>query len=101
MLSNVLSKQLEQTDHETQVTTQEALGHPVWVVSPYGRVLERCDMGCVVQRTHHWSPLYYATQMATTDRDRAQAIYEFPKDRHVFPWVEVNARFGVIQRARG
>ena len=99
MLSNVLSKQIEQTDHDTQVTTQEALGHPVWVVSPYGRVLERCDMGCLVQRTHHWSPLYYATQMATTDRDRAQAIYEFPKDRHVFPWIEVNARFGVIGRS--
>jgi len=98
MLSNVLSKQIEQTDHDTQVTTEEALGHPVWVVSPYGRVLERCDMGCVVQRTHHWSPLYYATQMVTTDRDKAQAIYEFPKDRHVFPWVEVNARFGVIDR---
>jgi hypothetical protein len=96
MLSNVLSRQIERTDHDTQVTIEEALGHPVWVVSPYGRVLERCDMGCLVQRTHHWSPLYYATEFVTTDRDRARAIYEFPKDRHVFPWVEVNARFGVI-----
>jgi hypothetical protein len=98
MLSNVLSKQIEQTDHDTQVTITEALGHPVWVVSPYGRVLKRCDMGCLVQRTHHWSPLYYATDFVTTDRDRDQAIYEFPKDRHVLPWVEVNARFGVIDR---
>ncbi len=98
MLSNVLSKQIEQTEHDTQVTIQEALGHPVWVVSPYGRVLERCDMGCLVQRTHHWSPLFYATEFVTTARDRQQAIYEFPKDRHVFPWVEVNARFGVIDR---
>ncbi len=98
MLSNVLSKQIEETNHDTQVTTTEALGHPVWVVSPFGRVLKKCDMGCLVQRTHHWSPLYYATDFVTTDRDRDQAIYEFPKDRHVFPWVEVNARFGVIDR---
>jgi hypothetical protein len=59
-------------------------------------VLERCDMGCCVQRTHHWSPLKYATDFVTTPRDRELMIYDFPKDRHVFPWVEVNARFGVI-----
>ncbi|MFH2006165.1 MAG: hypothetical protein ABI333_06230 [bacterium] len=96
MLSNVLTKQIETTNHDTQVTIEEAVGHPVWDISPFGRVLERCDMGCLVQRTHHWSPLYYATEFVTTARDRAQAIYEFPKDRHVFPWIEVNARFGVI-----
>ena len=96
MLSNVLSHQIESTDHDTQVTITEALGHPVWIKSPMAEVLERCDMGCCVQRTHHWSPLKYATDFVTTPRDRELMIYDFPKDRHVFPWVEVNARFGVI-----
>jgi hypothetical protein len=38
----------------------------------------------------------HATEFITTERDRERAIYDFPKDRHVFPWVEVNARFGNI-----
>ena len=48
------------------------------------------------QIANHWSPLLYATDFVTTRRDQERAIYDFPKDRHVFPWVEVNARFGVI-----
>ena len=66
MLSNVLTKQIESDLHDTQVTIHEAVGHPVLVKSPHGRVLERCDMGCRVQRTHHWSPLVYATEFVTT-----------------------------------
>jgi hypothetical protein len=53
------------------------------------------------QRTHHWSPLRKDTEFVTTERDRALAIYEAPKDRHVFPWLEVNARFGRIQVIQG
>jgi hypothetical protein len=98
MLSNVLTKQIESTEHDTQVTTWEAVGHPVWVRSPQAAVLEKCDMGGLVQRTHHWSPLYYTADFITTERDIAQAVYMFPKDRHVFPWIEVNARFGIIPR---
>lgn len=98
MLSNVLTLQIESADHDTQVTTTEAQGYPVWARSPMAKVLERCDMGCLVQRTHHWSPLKDATAFVTTKRDRERAIYDFPKDRHVFPWVEVNARFGIIRR---
>ncbi|MDY0000332.1 MAG: hypothetical protein RBU30_03460 [Polyangia bacterium] len=96
MLSNVLTKQIESDQHDTQVTITEAVGHPVWVQSPMGEVLKGCDMGCLVQRTHHWSPLKDATSFVTTPRDRALYIYDFPKDRHVFPWVEVNVRFGII-----
>jgi hypothetical protein len=98
MLSNVLTKQIESTDHDTQVTITEAVGHPVWVRSPQAEQLARCDMGAMVQRTHHWSPLYHTTDFVTTDRDRSRAVYMFPKDRHVFPWIEVNARFGIIPR---
>jgi hypothetical protein len=54
-------------------------------------------MGSYAQATHHWSPLLYASDFVTTERDRERAIYDFPKDRHIFPWVEVNARFGLIE----
>lgn len=33
-----------------------------------------------------------------TARDDPRAMFDTPKDRHVFPWLEVNTRFGVIQR---
>ncbi len=99
MLSNWLTKEVETTEHDTQVTAQEAVGHPVWVLGAQSEVLRRCDMGGRVQRTHHWSPLYYAAEFVITDRDERLAVYDTPKDRHVFPWVEVNARFGIIPRA--
>jgi len=98
MLSNWLTQEVGSTEHDTQVTAWEAVGHPVWVGSEYGRLLQRCDMGGLVQRTHHWSPLSYAIDFATTERDRRLGVYDTPKDRHVFPWVEVNARFGIIDR---
>ena len=56
----------------------------------------RWDTGSLVQPTHHWSPLSRETEFVTTERDRAEAIYDTPKDRHVFPWIEVCARFRVI-----
>ena len=34
----------------------------------------------------------------TTSGDDPLAMFDTPKDRHVFPWLEVNTRFGVIQR---
>jgi hypothetical protein len=96
-LSNVLAKQVGTERHDTQVTVEEAVGHSLHIRNPWAEVLERCDMGCKVQRTHHWSPLKEDTRFVTTQRDVERAIYEFPKDRHVFPWVEVNARFGLIR----
>ena len=97
-LANVLSKQVEHDHHDTQVTIDDALGHSILAQSPQLELLEGCDMGTLVQRIHHWSPLRKDTEFVTTDRDRKQAIYESPKDRHVFPWVDVNARFGLISR---
>jgi len=96
-LSNVLGKQLESTRHDTQVSTDEALGHSILVDNAQTREFARCDMGCMVQRTHHWSPLKEDTEFVTTERDVARAVYDLPKDRHVFPWIEVNARFGLIR----
>lgn len=97
-LSNVLTRQLQSAAHDTQVEVSEAVGHSVLVDNPYARVLDRCDLGAMLQRTHHWSPIVTEVEMVTTERDRALAVYDGPKDRHVFPWVEVNARFGIIGR---
>lgn len=96
-LSNVITRQVKGALHDTQVTLVSAIGHSDRVVSPHGEVLKRCDIGSYAQSTHHWSPLLYASDFVTTERDRARAIYDFPKDRHIFPWVELNARFGLIE----
>ncbi|MBW2459022.1 MAG: hypothetical protein JRI68_31270, partial [Deltaproteobacteria bacterium] len=98
-LSNVITRQVQGALHDTQVTVVSAVGYPDRVISPGAEVLRRCDTGCYAQTCHHWSPLLYATELVTTERDRERAIYDFPKDRHVFPWVEVNARFGLIRPA--
>ena len=96
-LANVMTRQDESPDHDTQVACCEAVGHSVWLANAQTRVLERCDMGGMVQATHHWSPLLHEAEFLMTERDHERAIYDSPKDRHVFPWVEVNARFGVIR----
>ncbi len=96
-LSNVITRQVQGALHDTQVTVVSAVGYPDRIISPGAEVLRRCDTGSYAQSCHHWSPLIYATELITTDRDRERAIYDFPKDRHVFPWIEVNARFGLIR----
>jgi len=98
LLSNMLTAQIETDQHDTQVVVHEAVGHPVYVDNAQADQMRACDMGALPQQTHHWSPLLKTTEFITTERDRERCIYDFPKDRHVFPWVEVNARFGVIDR---
>jgi hypothetical protein len=95
-LANVLTKQTGTSEHDTQVVASEAIGSPLRVRNEAASALERCDMGCMVQRTHHWSPLLKEVEFVMTERDRRLAVYDVPKDRHVEPWVEVNARFGRI-----
>ncbi len=83
--------------HDSQVPADEAVGHATRVVNPRTRAFARCDIGSFVQSTHHWSPLTVEIDAITTDRDRALAVYQGPKNRHVFPWVQVLARFGRIR----
>jgi hypothetical protein len=97
-LANVLTKQTGTPEHDTQVVAAEAVGSPLRVRNEAAAALERCDMGCMVQRTHHWSPLSKEIEFVRTERDGRLAVYDVPKDRHVEPWVEVNARFGRIRR---
>ncbi len=97
-LSHVLTHQVSGERHDTQVTLPSSVGYPNLVVNEYTRLMEACDMGSTPQATHHWSPLLHETAFITTERDIERAIYDFPKDRHIMPWIEVNARFGIIER---
>jgi hypothetical protein len=86
------------TGQDTQVTALDALGRSTRVVNDMTRLLERCDMPSACQAIHHWSPLFREVAFVTTERDHERAAYDSPKDRHVFPWIDVNARFGLIKR---
>lgn len=83
--------------NDTQVTIHDAVGHATRVRNHRTEVLHRCDIGSRVQDIHHWSPLSAEIDKIKTKRDEERAVYDSPKDRHVFPWVEVNARFGRIK----
>jgi len=97
-LAHVLTIQIESPDHDTQVAMNEAVGYPVHVSNAWARRTQACAIPSRVQATHHWSPLLYATEFVTTQRDLERCVYDYPKDRHIFPWVELNARFGIIDR---
>ena len=85
---------------DSQVPAEEAVGHATRIRNEWTVALERCEMGSLVQATHHWSPLTAEIEFITTPRDKERAVYQSPKDRHVFPWLDVNARFGRIRRYR-
>lgn len=97
LLSNALTAQLQDKRHDTQVQVDEAVGYFRYVRNPWTNVLRACDIGCRIQATHHWSPLLAETAFITTVRDRARCIYDVPKDRHVFPWVDLLHRFGIVK----
>jgi len=101
LLSFSLTKQMERERgdplHDTQVNLTDSVAHPIWVKNENSKVLEKCDIGTTAQRVSHWSPLVKATAHITTPSDIERSVYDTPKDRHLFPWVEVNARFGFIK----
>jgi hypothetical protein len=97
-LAHVLTVQIEHPDHDTQVAVNEGVGHPIHVSNAWARRMEACAIPSRPQATHHWSPLLYATEFITTERDIQRCIYDYPKDRHIFPWVDLNARLGIIER---
>ena len=97
-LYHVLNKITSLGDQDTQVLIHDAIGSSTRVFNEQTEVLASCDMGAHPQSTHHWAPLTKEIEFVTTERDLEQAIYISPKDRLVWPWVEVNARFGRIER---
>eukprot|EP00929_Paragymnodinium_shiwhaense_P056034 TRINITY_DN28050_c0_g6_i1.p1 TRINITY_DN28050_c0_g6~~TRINITY_DN28050_c0_g6_i1.p1 ORF type:complete len:1888 (+),score=485.27 TRINITY_DN28050_c0_g6_i1:132-5795(+) len=102
MLSNVLLQQMDYaTEHDTQVALEEAVASPWGVKNVNAEQLAKMDLRSAIQRTHHWSPLNAEVTFLTTEQDKERAMFSTPKDRHVFPWLEVNARFGIIKRKGG
>jgi hypothetical protein len=98
MLSHVLTKQSGSHLHDSQVHVFDAVGHPVYHRNRNGNILKMCEAGLgAVQRTHHWSPLHDEVDFLTTTKDVELASFDCAKDRHVFPWIDVNARFGFIK----
>ena len=93
----MLAKQSGSALHDSQVHVYDAVGHPVYVKNRNGRILKSTDMGGSIQRTHHWSPLSDEVEFVRTKRDVQQGIFDCAKDRHIFPWVDVNARFSIIK----
>lgn len=92
------TRQLESGLHDTQVALDEAVGHPIYVHNTNSLMLQRCDLGGAVQRMSHWAPLKEDTAFVTTPWDVERRCYDFPKDRFVYPWLELNARFGFIPK---
>ncbi len=92
----VLREQTRSAEQDTQVLIGDAVGSSTRVRNAAAEVLSRCDLATYPQATHHWAPLTKEIEFVTTERDLELAIYESPKDRLVWPWVEVNARFGRI-----
>jgi hypothetical protein len=100
MISHLLTKQSGSALHDSQVHVFDAVGYPVYHNNRNGRMLKRCAIGDgSVQRTHHWSPLSDEVEFLRTPRDIELGCFDCAKDRHVFPWVDVNARFGFIKYA--
>jgi len=101
MLTSMLTKQSGSPLHDSQVHAHDAVGHPIFHLNRNGKVLEKCDIGpASIQRTHHWSPLDEEVAFIKTPRDDIIGSFDCAKDRHVFPWVDVNARFGFIKYSK-
>uniref|UniRef100_A0A7S3VB24 Uncharacterized protein n=1 Tax=Chaetoceros debilis TaxID=122233 RepID=A0A7S3VB24_9STRA len=97
MISNLLTKVAGSHLHDSQVHVYDAVGRPVYTKNRNAKVLEKCEMGGAIQRTHHWSPLEDEVKFVRTQKDIENGTFLCAKDRHVFPWVDVNARFGFIK----
>lgn len=81
-----------------KIAVFDAVGYPVYHMNRNGKLLRRCAVGDgAIQRTHHWSPLSDEVEFVRTAKDVEMASFDCAKDRHVFPWVEVNYRFGFIR----
>lgn len=98
MISHLLTKQSGSNLHDSQVHSCDAVGYPVYHRNRNGSILRLCAVGeGAIQRCHHWSPLSDDVAFVETAKDKKMGSFQCAKDRHVFPWVEVNARFGIIK----
>lgn len=91
-------KLLPSVPSDSQVAAEDAVGHATRVRNERTEMFARCEIPSRIQATHHWSPLTKEIEIVTTQRDKERAVYQSPKDRHVFPWIDVNIRFGRIEK---
>ena len=98
MFCRLLDAQTGGADHDTQVVVEDAAGYAARISNQATRNFARTIIPSMVQATHHWAPLQREVVYLKTERDRRLAVYDSPKDQLVWPWVEVNARFGRIRR---
>lgn len=80
--------------HDSQVAVEEAVGRASRVRNLWTEAFARCNMESMPLALHHWAPVTAEVEPLTTALDREGAVYQCPKDLLVFPWVEVNVRFG-------
>jgi hypothetical protein len=99
MLSNAVTHELGHENHDTQVSVDESQVKPMMTRNACSDRFARTVIPSKVQRAHHWSILDKEVIGVRTARDQARRIFDSPKDRHVFPWFEVCARFGTIPKA--
>lgn len=93
------TKLFVQGDHDTQVTGAECDGWPYYTRNANALMLKQHSIANMVQHGSHWSPLSeLETGAVTTNSDRQRRVFDGPKDKHLFPWVLNNARFGIISR---
>jgi hypothetical protein len=99
-LSSQMDRQLPADDrlHDTQVSCSDSVGHCTDVDNANNEMMKLFDFVKFTQRTHHWSPLLKEAEFVETEEDRENHRFDFPKDRHIFPWLEVSARFGIIKK---
>lgn len=98
ILSNMLSVQSGSPLHDTQVSQNDQRGFLVSNENAFSGVLKKLEISGSVQRIHHWSPLRKEVSDLITDKDADNFVFDSPKDRHVFPWVDLNIRFGLIKK---
>ena len=100
MLSNVLTKQIGNGSHDSQVSVDDAVGSPRHLSNRNGDRMKSCDMGGSVLSVHHWAPLKKEVSYVTTEEDVTKKSFGVACDAFVFPMVEVGARFGFVREKK-
>jgi hypothetical protein len=90
-------KLMPDLETDSQVATEDAVGHATRIKNERTAVLESCEIVSAPIHTHHWGPVYLESLALMTDEDVAHFRYCNPEDMYVFPWIDTNIRFGLIK----
>lgn len=96
-LYNIHKKLMPDCPCDSQVSCDEAVPYSKRVQTPWSVVLKKTALESKPLATHHWAPVSYEIENLKSIRDEERGVYMFPKDVHIFPWVWLNARFGMIK----